>query len=74
MIRFLVVVFAAFVASNADAQESRLDAIQKSGTLRVCTPGDYQPFSLAKPDGSYEGTTSTSCNPWQRRSGSRWSS
>ena len=55
MIRFLVVVFAAFVASNADAQESRLDAIQKSGTLRVCTPGDYQPFSLAKPDGSYEG-------------------
>jgi cyclohexadienyl dehydratase len=55
MIRFLVVVFAAFVASNADAQESRLDAIQKNGTLRVCTPGDYQPFSLAKPDGSYEG-------------------
>ena len=57
MIRFLVVVFAAFVASNADAQESRLDAIQKSGTLRVCTPGDYQPFSLAKPDGIYDGTT-----------------
>jgi len=55
MIRFLVVVFAAFVASNADAQESRLEAIQKNGTLRVCTPGDYQPFSLAKPDGSYEG-------------------
>ena len=49
---FLIV---ALVATTAAAQESRLDAIQKNGTLRVCTPGDYQPFSLAKPDGSYEG-------------------
>ena len=23
--------------------------------LRVCTPGDYKPFSLAKPDGTFEG-------------------
>jgi len=23
--------------------------------LRVCTPGDYKPFSIAKPDGSFEG-------------------
>jgi cyclohexadienyl dehydratase len=34
---------------------SRLDDVIKSGKLRVCTPGDYRPFSLAKPDGSYEG-------------------
>jgi cyclohexadienyl dehydratase len=41
----------------ASAQEapSRLDAVQKQGKLRVCTPGDYKPFSLAKPDGTYEG-------------------
>jgi cyclohexadienyl dehydratase len=48
---FLVAALAATVVS---AQESRLDAIQKNGVLRVCTPGDYQPFSLAKAD-SYEG-------------------
>src|SRR6185312_5938041 len=56
MFHRLVALFAvAFVATAAHAQESRLDAIEKSGTLRVCTPGDYKPFSLAKPDGSYEG-------------------
>ena len=55
MLRSIVVfVAAAFAATGVHAQESRLDAIQKSGTLRVCTPGDYQPFSLAKADGSYE--------------------
>jgi cyclohexadienyl dehydratase len=43
-------------AGAACAQSSsRLDDVLKSGKLRVCTPGDYRPFSLAKPDGSYEG-------------------
>jgi cyclohexadienyl dehydratase len=43
-------------AGAAQAQStSRLDEVLKSGKLRVCTPGDYRPFSLAKPDGSYEG-------------------
>lgn len=43
-------------AGSACAQSaSRLDDVIKSGKLRVCTPGDYRPFSLAKPDGSYEG-------------------
>ena len=56
MLRSIVVfVAAAFAATGVHAQESRLDAIQKSGKLRVCTPGDYKPFSLAKADGSYEG-------------------
>ena len=27
------------VGTLAQAQESRLDAVQKSGALRVCTPG-----------------------------------
>ena len=27
----------------------------KSGKLRVCTPGDYKPFSLLRSDGAFEG-------------------
>jgi cyclohexadienyl dehydratase len=53
--RLALLLAIAFAATTAHAQESRLDAIQKNGTLRVCTPGDYKPFSLAKSDGSYEG-------------------
>ena len=34
---------------------SRLDDVVKSGKLRVCTPGDYKPFSLQRPDGGFEG-------------------
>ena len=55
MLRPVVFLLSALAATSIHAEESRLDAIQRSGTLRVCTPGDYQPFSLAKPDGSYEG-------------------
>jgi len=53
--RFIALIALATAATGVHAQESRLDAIQKSGVLRVCSPGDYQPFSLAKQDGSYEG-------------------
>jgi ABC-type amino acid transport substrate-binding protein len=54
--RFGLLLVAALATTGADAQEqSRLDAIQKSGVLRVCTPGDYRPFSLARSDGGYEG-------------------
>ena len=56
MIRVLVVLaLAMFAGGAALAQESRLDAIQKGGALRVRTPGDYKPLSLAKPDASFEG-------------------
>jgi cyclohexadienyl dehydratase len=53
----ILFILAALCMSSAFAQDaaSRLDAVQKSGKLRVCTPGDYKPFSLAKPDGSFEG-------------------
>ncbi len=34
---------------------SRLDDVIKRGKLRVCTPGDYKPFSYQRPDGGYEG-------------------
>ncbi|HWZ73327.1 MAG TPA: transporter substrate-binding domain-containing protein [Casimicrobiaceae bacterium] len=56
--RFLFVALSLIAASSAlaqDAPASRLDTVQKSGKLRVCTPGDYKPFSLQRPDGSFEG-------------------
>src|SRR5260370_37490627 len=53
--RILVALTLMLCATGAFAQDSRLDAVQKSGALRVCTPGDYKPFSLAKADGTYEG-------------------
>ncbi|HEY1327413.1 MAG TPA: transporter substrate-binding domain-containing protein [Casimicrobiaceae bacterium] len=53
--RWLAAIAVAAIATGVHAQESRLDAVQKSGALRVCTPGDYKPFSVAKPDGTYEG-------------------
>ncbi|MFC9614393.1 transporter substrate-binding domain-containing protein [Streptomyces sp. NPDC056938] len=37
-------------------QESLLDAVPKSKVLRVCTTGDYRPFTYKDPkDGSYSG-------------------
>ena len=45
-----------FISISCMAQSaSRLDEVIKSGKLRVCSPGDYKPFALAKPDGSFEG-------------------
>src|SRR5438874_4274423 len=53
----LIVVLSCLPIASAFAQtaSSRLDEIVKSGKLRVCTPGDYKPFSLLRPDGTYEG-------------------
>ncbi len=48
---FLLALTGASLAQDA----SRLDSILKNGTLRVCSPGDYKPFSYAKPDGTFEG-------------------
>jgi cyclohexadienyl dehydratase len=53
-----LVLACALPASFAFAQVpsgSRLDEVIKSGKLRVCTPGDYKPFSYQRPDGGYEG-------------------
>ncbi len=56
MIRLLIVLALGALAANAAlAEGSHLDSIQKGGALRVCTPGDYKPFSLAKPDAGFEG-------------------
>ena len=45
----------AAAGSSTAMSGSRLDAVQKSGVLRICTPGDYRPFSFQKTDASYEG-------------------
>jgi len=55
IIRILLFAVASSWALAAHADDSRLDAVQKSGVLRVCTPGDYKPFSLAKGDAAFEG-------------------
>jgi len=39
----------------AHADPSRLDIILDSGKLRVCTTGDYPPFSHQMADGTFEG-------------------
>ena len=51
----LVPILFALPALAEDAVPSRLDAVQKSGKLRICTPGDYTPFALQKQEGSFEG-------------------
>ncbi len=55
MLRIPAVILFAFSATVAHAEDSRLDDVIKRGALRVCTPGDYKPFSLAKTDGTFEG-------------------
>jgi len=53
-----LILVCALQAPPAGAQApsgSRLDDVIKSGKLRVCTPGDYKPFSLARAEGGYEG-------------------
>ncbi|MDB5928543.1 MAG: cyclohexadienyl dehydratase [Polaromonas sp.] len=42
-------------AAAQTAPASSLDAVQKAGVLRICTPGDYKPFSFQKADASFEG-------------------
>ena len=57
-IRSCLVAMSLLMASLASAQEaptSQLDQVMKSGKLRVCTPGDYKPFSLLRADGAFEG-------------------
>ncbi|MEK6422503.1 MAG: transporter substrate-binding domain-containing protein [Burkholderia gladioli] len=42
-------------APAAAAPASRLDAVLARGTLRVCTTGDYRPYTYYRPDGRFEG-------------------
>jgi cyclohexadienyl dehydratase len=56
MRRVLSIVLLAGLASGvAAADPVSLDMIKARGTLIVGTPGDYRPFAIRNPDGSYEG-------------------
>ena len=39
----------------ADLAPSHLDQVQQRGQLKVCTTGDYKPYTFKHADGSYEG-------------------
>ncbi|CAI8908527.1 Prephenate dehydratase / Arogenate dehydratase [Pseudomonas sp. IT-P260] len=45
------------LAAGVQAQEatSHLDSIQQQGQLRVCTTGDYKPYTFKRADGEFEG-------------------
>ena len=45
----------AMAPASTPAAGSHLDAVQKAAVLRICTPGDYKPFSFQKADGAFEG-------------------
>ncbi|MBK4735458.1 transporter substrate-binding domain-containing protein [Noviherbaspirillum pedocola] len=51
----LFIIFALVLPCAAHADASRLDDIIKTGYLRVCTTGDYKPFTYLRPDGQFEG-------------------
>ena len=51
----LSIIFALVLPCAAYADASRLDDIIKTGYLRVCTTGDYKPFTYLRPDGQFEG-------------------
>jgi cyclohexadienyl dehydratase len=47
------------ILSTGVASAGTLDDARQAGVLRVGTPGDYAPFSLRQPDGSYRGADVT---------------
>jgi cyclohexadienyl dehydratase len=53
--RVSLAIGAVFAMATLPAQASTIDDVIQSKTLRVCTPGDYKPFSFALTDGTYEG-------------------
>jgi cyclohexadienyl dehydratase len=55
--KFLVALALVFAQSMAFAQTppSTLARVMQSGVLRVCTPGDYKPFSFQRAPGEFEG-------------------
>jgi len=46
---------AALALVNLPASAATVDDVIKAGVLRVCSPGDYRPFSFAQTDGTFEG-------------------
>lgn len=46
---------ALLLVTGAASAQSHLDEIRSSKTLKVCTTGDYKPYSYLRSDGQYEG-------------------
>lgn len=51
----LIALSATAGAQTAQAGPDTLAQVMQSHALRVCSPGDYKPFSFQNPDGSFEG-------------------
>ncbi len=50
-----VILSALLLASGAAQAQSHLDEVRASKILKVCTTGDYKPYSYLRSDGEYEG-------------------
>jgi cyclohexadienyl dehydratase len=46
---------ASVALAGVQAHAGTIDDVVKAGVLKVCTPGDYRPFSYAVADGAFEG-------------------
>lgn len=56
MKKLRILLFLGFGLTTAmQAEASTLDNVLDAKTLRVCTTGDYKPYSFLKNDGTYEG-------------------
>ncbi|MBV8621638.1 MAG: transporter substrate-binding domain-containing protein [Curvibacter sp.] len=56
MIRIRCALAAVFLTLSATlAHAGSLDQVQQAGVLKVCTPGDYKPFSFDLGEGRFEG-------------------
>ena len=54
-IAVLASVFLSLAAVCVPARSAGVDDVVKAGVLKVCSPGDYKPFSFALADGRFEG-------------------
>jgi cyclohexadienyl dehydratase len=45
----------ASAAVSTSASASLLDSVQQTGALKICTTGDYKPYTFLREDGRYEG-------------------
>ena len=48
--KYLVLACITLASIPLPVNAGAIDEAMKSGVLRVCTPGDYKPFSFALPD------------------------
>jgi cyclohexadienyl dehydratase len=52
---FLATLFFSAISLSLPSAAAGVDDAMKAGFLKVCSPGDYKPFSFAQADGRFEG-------------------